>query len=176
MDVVLSMTDLFSYLLPYSASVLRLDSDPKLNFLVSLLILLIVTVLFDRFKKIIPHYWTEGVSYQFESWMSYVDTLIWFYSNCYFNRIGKEESKIWCHTFLPELNVWNQSNDSIFSTSNLQIFMIVYLHINWNIPTVVKYLWLLLSSCSLSYYSSSACQEGLQSRVWAILSSFLFWS
>ena len=27
----LSMTDLFSYLLPYPASVLRLDSDPKLN-------------------------------------------------------------------------------------------------------------------------------------------------
>jgi len=53
---VLSMTDLFSYLLPYPASVLRLDSDPKLNFLVSLLVLLIVTVLFDRFKKIIPHY------------------------------------------------------------------------------------------------------------------------
>ncbi len=56
MDVVLSMTDLFSYLLPYSASVLCLDSDPKLNFLVSLLILLIVAALFDRFKKIIPHY------------------------------------------------------------------------------------------------------------------------
>jgi len=63
------MTDLFSYLLPYPASVLRLDSDPKLNFLVSLLVLLI-------------------------SWMSYVDTLIWFYSNWYLNRIGKEESKI----------------------------------------------------------------------------------
>ena len=28
---VLSMTDLFSYLLPYPASVLRSDSDPKLN-------------------------------------------------------------------------------------------------------------------------------------------------
>jgi len=30
---VLSMTDLFSYLLRYPVSVLRLDSDPKLNFL-----------------------------------------------------------------------------------------------------------------------------------------------
>ena len=57
MDVVLSMTDLFSYLLPYPASVLCLDSDPKLNFLVSLLILIIIVIaLFDRFKKIIPHY------------------------------------------------------------------------------------------------------------------------
>ena len=61
---VLSMTDLFSYLLPYPASVLRLDSDPKLNFLVSLLVLLIVTALFGQFKNIIPHYRTEGVSIQ----------------------------------------------------------------------------------------------------------------
>ncbi len=170
---VLSMTDLFSYLLPYPASVLCLDSDPKLNFLVRLLVLLIVTALFDWFKKIIPHYWTEGVSYQFESWMSYVNTLIWFYSNCYYNRIGKEESKIWCHTLLPKLNVWNQSNDSNFLASNFQIFMTVYLHINSNISTIVKYFWLLFSSCSLSFYSSFACQEGLQSRVWAIPSSFL---
>ena len=167
------MTDLFSYLLPYPASVLCSDSDPKLNFLVSLLLLLIVTALFSRFKKVIPLYRTEGVSYQLESWMSYVDTLIWFYSNCYFNRIGKEESKIWCHTFLPELNVWNQSNDIIFPASNFQIFMTVYLYINSNISTVVKYLWLLLSSCSLSYYSSSACQEGLQLRIWVIPSSFI---
>ena len=75
---VLSMTDLFSYLLPYPASVLcsdsdpklkppsvlRSDSDPKLNFLVSLLVLLIVTALFGQFKNIIPHYRTEGVSIQ----------------------------------------------------------------------------------------------------------------
>ncbi len=104
---------------------------PNSTSLFSLLVLLIVTAQFDWFKKIIPHYWTEGVSYQFESWISYVDTLIWFYSNCFFNQIGKEESKIWCHKFLPELNVWNQSNDSIFLASNFQIFMTVYLHINY---------------------------------------------
>jgi len=44
--------------------------------------------------------------------------------------------------------------DSIFLASNIQIFIVVYLHINSNIPTDVKYLWLLLSLCSLSYYSS----------------------
>ena len=51
---LLSMTDLFSYLLPYS------DSDPKLNFLVNLRVLLIVTVtaLFGQFKNIIPRYQT----------------------------------------------------------------------------------------------------------------------
>ena len=43
---VLSMTDLFSYLLPYPASVLRSDSDPNLNFLVSLLVLLIEKAMF----------------------------------------------------------------------------------------------------------------------------------
>ena len=70
--------------------------------------------------------------------------------------------------------------DSIFLASNIQIFIVVYLHINsnistdvkylWlhlhinsNISTDVKYLWLLLSLCSLSYYSSSACLEVLQS-------------
>ena len=53
---VLSMTDLFSYLLPYPASVHRSDSDPQLNFLVRLLVLLIVTALFGQFKKVIPHY------------------------------------------------------------------------------------------------------------------------
>ena len=59
--------------------------------------------------------------------------------------------------------------------SNFQIFMTgVYLHINSNISTFVNYMWLLLSSCSLSYYSSSACQDGLQLRVWAIPSSFYF--
>jgi len=35
--------------------------------------------------------------------MTYVDTLIWFYSNCYFNRIGKEELKFDANTFLLEL-------------------------------------------------------------------------
>jgi hypothetical protein len=62
--LLLSMTDLFSYLLPYPASVLRSDSDPNLNFLVSLLVLLIEKAMFGRFKKIIPRYQTEGVSIQ----------------------------------------------------------------------------------------------------------------
>jgi hypothetical protein len=76
---VLSMADLFSYLFPYPASVLcrtlipnlklpsvlRRTLIPNLNFLVSLLVLLIVTALFGQFKKIIPHYPTEGVSIQF---------------------------------------------------------------------------------------------------------------
>ena len=76
MVMVLSMADLFSYLLPYPVSVLRrtlipylkLPSVlhqtliPNLNFLVRLLVLLIVTALFGRFKKIIPHYLTEGAS------------------------------------------------------------------------------------------------------------------
>ena len=53
---VLSMADLFSYLLPYPGSVLCRTLIPNLNFLVSLLVLLIVTALFGRFKKIIPHY------------------------------------------------------------------------------------------------------------------------
>ena len=95
-----------------------------------------------------------------------------FYSNCYFNWHGKEEIEIWCHTFLLELNLEIDSTDSIFLASNFQIFLVVYLHINSNISTDVKYLWLFLSLCSLSYYSSSACQEVLQSRVWAISSSF----
>jgi hypothetical protein len=74
---------------------------------------------------------------------------------------------------------WNWSfeinpTDSIFLASNIQVFIVVYLHINSNISTDVKYLWLLLSSCSLSYYSSSACLEVLQSHVWAISSSFYF--
>ena len=72
------MTDLFSYLLPYPASVLRLDYDPKhnlqrLSFVRTLipistsllvLVLLIEKAMFGRFKKIIPHYQTEGVSIQ----------------------------------------------------------------------------------------------------------------
>jgi hypothetical protein len=47
---------------------------------------------------------------------------------------------------------------------------VLYLHINSNISTDVKYVWLLLSLCTLSFYLSSACQEVLQSRVWAISS------
>ena len=43
---VLSMTDLFDYLLPYPGSVLRRTLIPNLNFLVSFLVLLIVTALF----------------------------------------------------------------------------------------------------------------------------------
>ena len=65
--------------------------------------------------------------------------------------------------------------NSIFLASNFQICMTVYLHINSNISNVVKYLWLLLSLCSLSYYFKlCACREGLQSRVWVILSSIYF--
>ncbi len=64
--------------------------------------------------------------------------------------------------------------DNIFLASNIQIFIVIYLYINLNISTDVQYLWLLLSLCSLSYYSSSACLEVLQSHVWAISSSFYF--
>jgi hypothetical protein len=70
---------------------------------------------------------------------------------------------------------WIEKSVQLIASSwrqNFQIFIVVYLHINSNISTDVKYLWLLLSLCSLSYYSSSACQEVLQSRVWAISSSF----
>ena len=78
---------------------------------------------------------------------------------------------------MPISFYWNWIEKSvqltaIFLASKFQIFIVVYLHINSNISTDVKYLWLLLSLCSLSYYSSSACQEVLQSRVWAISSSF----
>ena len=72
------MTDLFSYLLPYPASVLRSDYDPKhnlqrLSFVRTLipistsllvLVLLIEKAMFGRFKKIIPRYQTEGLSIQ----------------------------------------------------------------------------------------------------------------
>jgi len=62
--MLLSMADLFSYLLPYPGSVLCRTLIPNLNFVVSLLVFLIVTALFGQFKKIIPHYLTEGVSIQ----------------------------------------------------------------------------------------------------------------
>ncbi len=62
--MLLSMADLFSYLLPYPGSVLCRTLIPNLNFVVSLLVFLIVTALFGQFKKIIPHYRTEGVSIQ----------------------------------------------------------------------------------------------------------------
>ena len=45
-------------------SVLCQTLIPNLNFLVSLLVLPIVTALFGRFKKIVPHYLTAGVSIQ----------------------------------------------------------------------------------------------------------------
>jgi len=125
---------------------------------------LIVTALFARFKKVIPHYWTEGVSIQ-----SYCST-----ATVISTELGKKNKNL-----MPIHFYWNwifeiNSNGSIFLASNFQIFMTVWFHINLNISTVVKYLWLLLSLCSLSYYSSSFCQEGLESCVWAIPSSFYF--
>ena len=86
----------------------------------------------------------------------------------------ERRSKIWCRYISTRIEFWNQFKRQHLLASNVQIFMTVYLHINSNISTVVKYLWLLLSSCSLSYYSSSACLEVLQLCVWAISSSFYF--
>ncbi len=80
---------------------------------------------------------------------------------------------------MPMHFYWNWTfeinpTDSIFLALNIQIFIVIYLHINSNISNDVKYLWLLLLLCSLSFYLSSACLEVLQSRVWVISSSFYF--
>ncbi len=56
----------------------------------------------------------------------------------------KKKSKFDANTFLLELNWEINSTDSIFLASNFQIFIVVYLHINSNISSDVKYLWLLL--------------------------------
>ena len=83
-----------------------------------------------------------------------------FYSNFYFNWHGKEEIKIWYHTFLLELNWEIDSTDSIFLASNFQIFMVVYLHINLNVSTDVKYLWLLLFIVQLELLFELCLSEG----------------
>ena len=59
---LLSMTDLFNYLLHYPT--VFQSCDPKLPPFTNLPSKLIVTALFGRFKKVIPHYRTEGVSIQ----------------------------------------------------------------------------------------------------------------
>ena len=51
-----------------------------------------------------------------------------------------EELKFDIDTFLLELNFKINSTDSIFLASNIQVFIVVYLHINSNISTDVKYL------------------------------------
>ena len=64
---VLNMTYLFSYLLPYPAVLyptIFQSCDPKLLPFTNQPSKLIVTALFGRFKKVIPHYRTEGVSIQ----------------------------------------------------------------------------------------------------------------
>ena len=104
------MTNLFSYLLPYPASVLRSDSDPKLNFLEFLLVLLIEKAMFGRFKKIIPRYQTEGVSIQSHLQLNFRLDSHMVLQQLLFQPKWESRSKIDANTFLLELNVCNQSN------------------------------------------------------------------
>jgi hypothetical protein len=68
---VLSMTYLFSYLPPYPAILYPAVFSPVIQntTLTNLPSKLIVTALFGQFKKVIPHYRTEGVSIQSHLWL-----------------------------------------------------------------------------------------------------------
>ena len=87
--------------------------------------------------------------------------------------MGKEGDKIWCrynstgialrNQFNWQQSSWRQNSKPVWLCNciSIRIFQLM-----WNICDCF------FSLCSLSYYSSSACQEVLQSRVWAISSSF----
>ncbi len=92
----MSMTDLFNYLLPYPT--MFQSCDPKLPPFNYLPTKLIVTALFGWFKKVIPHYQTEGVSIQ-----SHLQLDVCLDSHIYmvlqqllFQLTWERRSKIWC--------------------------------------------------------------------------------
>ncbi len=87
--------------------------------------------------------------------------------------MGEEGDKVWCRYNSTDIELRNQSNWRQSSWRQFSISSWLYICISirifqlmWNICDCF------FSLCSLSYYSSSACQEVLQSRVWAISSSF----
>ena len=172
-DRMLSMSDLcdlFSYLVPYPA-VLQI-CDSKLQPFTNLPSKLIITVLLvDSGKSSLV---IEQREYQFNPTFSWMSRRLSYSPTATVIPTDMEKRN---QNLMPISFYWNWIEKSVQLTEstwrqNFQIFIVVYLHINSNISTDVKYLWLLLSLCSLSYYSSSACQEVLQSRVWAISSSF----
>ncbi len=105
---MLSMSDLFSYLLPYPAVLQFCDS--KLQPLTNLPSKLVITVLLvDSGRSSLV---TKQREYQINptfSWM--LPRLSYgFYSNCYFNWHGKEEIKIWCQYISTGIELRNQFN------------------------------------------------------------------
>ena len=75
---------------------------------------LIVIALFGRFKKVIPHYQTEGVSIQSHLQLDVHQDSHMVLQQLLFNGIGNEELKFDADTFLLELNFKINSTNSIF--------------------------------------------------------------
>ena len=132
------MTDLFNYLLHYPT--VFQSCDPKLPPFTNLPSKLIVTALFGRFKKVIPHYRTEGVSIQ-----SHLQLNVCLDSNMVLQQLlfqpnWERRSKIWCQYIstgierLQSIQLTASSWRQIFKSSLLYICISIRIfQLMWNI-------------------------------------------
>ena len=135
---VLSMTDLFNYLLPYPT--VFQSCDPKLPPFTNLPSKLIVTALFGRFKKVIPHYRTEGVSIQSHLQLNVRLDSHMVLQQLLFQPNWERRSKIWCQYIstgiecLQSIQLTASSWRQIFKSSLLYICISIRIfQLMWNI-------------------------------------------
>ena len=126
-------------------------------------------------RKVILCYQTEGVSTQ-----SYLQLDVRLDSHMVLQQLLFQLT--WerrCQNLMPTHFYWNWIEKSVQLTASSwrQISKSSWLYICISIR-IFQLMWNIcdcfFSLCSLSYYSSSACQEVLQLCVWAISSSFYF--
>jgi|LakMenE29Apr09ns_1017244.scaffolds.fasta_scaffold08620_1 hypothetical protein len=135
---VLSMTDLFNYLLHYPT--VFQSCDPKLPPFTNLPSKLIVTALFGRFKKVIPHYRTEGVSIQSHLQLNVRLDSHMVLQQLLFQPNWERRSKIWCQYIstgidrLKSIQLTASSWRQIFKSSLLYICISIRIfQLMWNI-------------------------------------------
>jgi hypothetical protein len=164
------LCDLFSYLLPYPA-VLQI-CDSKLQPFTNLPSKLIITVLLvDSGKSSLV---IEQKEYQFNPTFSWMSPRLSYGSTATVISTDIEKRN---QNLLPIHFYWNWIEKSVQLTASSwrqnSKSSLLYICIS---TRIFQLMWNIcdcfFSLCSLSYYSSSACQEVLQSRVWAISSSF----
>ena len=128
---VLSMTDLFNYLLHYPT--VFQSCDPKLPPFTNLPSKLIVTALFGRFKKVIPRYRTEGISIQSHLQLNVRLDSHMVLQQLLFQPNWERRSKIWCQYIstgidrLKSIQLTASSWRQIFKSSLLYIFISIRL-------------------------------------------------
>jgi hypothetical protein len=172
--VWLTYSAMYSRIQPFLYPAISQSCDPKLLPFTNLPSKLIVTALFGRFKKVSPRYRTEGVSIQSHLQLN-VPRPHMVLQQLLFQLNWERRIKIWCQyistgieylkSIQPTASSWRQISKSSWQYIYISIRIFQLL---WNICDCFfhRAAWVIISS--------SACREGLQSRVWAIPSSFYF--